>query len=71
MFILEGITREEFGIVVSWKEASQEVNEQFSFSELVDMQINALDLLDRSDEFGIDKKNRRILPARRSASANP
>ncbi|HVP95979.1 hypothetical protein [Methanoregula sp.] len=46
----------ENGIVVFWEENSEKVNESFNYSELIDMKINALDLLDRPKSYKVDPK---------------
>jgi len=44
----------ENGIVVFWNEAGEKKNESFNYSELIGMQINALDLLDRPKSYKVD-----------------
>jgi len=44
----------ENGIVVFWSEKSEKKNESFNYSELVDMKINALDLLERPKSYKVD-----------------
>ncbi|MGA2105701.1 hypothetical protein [Methanoregula sp.] len=46
----------ENGIVVFWEEKSEKKYESFNYAELVDMKINALDLLDRPKSYKIDKE---------------
>ena len=45
----------ENGIVVFWDEKSEKKYESFNYSELIDMKINALDLLDRPKSYKVDK----------------
>ncbi len=45
----------ENGIVVFWAEGGTMKNESFNFQELIDMKINALDLLDRPGWYRLDK----------------
>ena len=45
----------ENGIVVFWEEKSEKKYESFNYSELVDMKINVLDLLERPKSYKIDK----------------
>jgi hypothetical protein len=45
----------ENGIVVFWDEKGEKKNESFNYSELIDMKINALDLLDRPKSYKVDK----------------
>jgi hypothetical protein len=44
----------ENGIVVFWEEKGEKKNESFNYAELVDMKINALDLLDRPKSYKVD-----------------
>jgi hypothetical protein len=45
----------ENGIVVFWQEDDGKKYESFNYEELVDMRINALDLLDRPKSYKVDK----------------
>jgi hypothetical protein len=45
----------ENGIVVFWEEAGGKKFESFNYSELIDMKINALDLLERPKSYKVDK----------------
>jgi hypothetical protein len=45
----------ENGIVVFWDEKDEKKYESFNYEELVDMRINALDLLDRPKSYKVDK----------------
>ena len=47
--------RMENGIVVFWDEKGEKDSESFNYSELIDMKINALDLLDRPKSYKVDK----------------
>jgi hypothetical protein len=51
----------ENGIVVFFEEKSEKKYESFNYSELIDMKINALDLLDRPMSYKIDKSARTIV----------
>jgi hypothetical protein len=45
----------ENGIVVFWTEKDEKKSESFNYAELVDMKINALDLLERPKSYKVDK----------------
>lgn len=45
----------ENGIVVFWEEKGEKKDESFNYSELIDMKINALDLLARPKSYTVDK----------------
>jgi hypothetical protein len=45
----------ENGIVVFWDEKGEKKYESFNYSELIDMKINALDLLDHPKSYKVDK----------------
>ena len=51
----------ENGIVVFWEEKGEKKNESFNYGELVDMKINALDLLDRPKSYKIDRAAHRLI----------
>ena len=53
--------RMENGIVVFWDEKGEKKSESFNYSELIDMKINALDLIDRPKSYKVDKANRIIV----------
>jgi len=44
----------ENGIVVFFDEKGEKKYESFNYAELVDMRINALDLLDRPKSYKVD-----------------
>jgi hypothetical protein len=45
----------ENGIVVFFEEKGEKKYESFNYQELVDMKINALDVLDRPKSYKVDK----------------
>jgi hypothetical protein len=51
----------ENGIVVFWDEAGGKKYESFNYSELIDMKINALDLLNRPESYKVDKEAHTII----------
>ncbi len=44
------------GINVVWKNRGKETTTYFSFTQLVDMEVNALGLLANPEEWGMDEK---------------
>ena len=48
------------GINVVWEKNGKEVFLYFSFTRLVDLQVNAPDLLDNPRNYGIDEKAQKI-----------
>jgi hypothetical protein len=50
----------ENGIVVFWEEKGEKKSESFNYSELIDMKINALDLLDRPKSYKVDRAEHKI-----------
>lgn len=56
-----GSKKMENGIVVFWLEGGASKYESFNYQELLDMKINALDLLDRPASYKIDKAARTIV----------
>jgi len=51
----------ENGIVVFWSEKDEKKYESFNFSELIDMKINALDLLERPKYYKVDTAAHRLI----------
>jgi hypothetical protein len=51
----------ENGIVVFWEESGDKKYESFNYAELVEMKINALDLLDRPESYKVDKDKHQLV----------
>jgi len=51
----------ENGIVVFWHEKDDKNYDSFNFSELIDMKINALDLLERPKSYAIDVEEHKLI----------
>ncbi|MGA2917628.1 hypothetical protein [Methanoregula sp.] len=51
----------ENGIVVFWDESGAKKSESFNYIELVDMKINALDLLERPKSYKVDKDKHTLI----------
>ena len=51
----------ENGIVVFWEEKGEKKNESFNYMELIDMKINALDLLDHPKSYKVDKDAHKLM----------
>jgi hypothetical protein len=51
----------ENGIVVFWEEKGEKTYESFNYSELIDMNINALDLLERPKSYKVDKDAHKLI----------
>jgi hypothetical protein len=51
----------ENGIACYYGEPGSEKMESYTYSELIDMKINALDLLDDPKNYGIDEKTRQVI----------
>lgn len=49
------------GVVITWKEGEEKKQEFFSFTSLIDMHINALDLLDHPTLYRIEEHEHRIV----------
>ena len=48
------------GVQVFWTDAGKEVSDFFPYEELIEMKINAFDLLGNPKIYRIDAKNHRI-----------
>ena len=57
---LSGSRQRTEGIEVSWLEKDTEKQAIFSYQEIIDMKINAIDLLENPRFYLIDTKNLRI-----------
>lgn len=57
---ITGTRKYQNGIQVFWTDAGKEFSGFFPFEELIDMKINAFDLLENSKIYRIDEKNHRI-----------
>ncbi|KQC04751.1 MAG: hypothetical protein APR53_02775 [Methanoculleus sp. SDB] len=55
-----GSKKMENGIVVFWDEGIEKNYDSFNYSELIDMRINALDLLDDPTAYSVDVENHTI-----------
>ena len=51
----------ENGIVVFWNEKGEKMNESFNYAELVDLKINALDLLQRPMSYRVNPAKHTIV----------
>jgi hypothetical protein len=51
----------ENGIVVFWMEKEEKKYESFNYSELIDMKINALDLLERPKSYKVDAAGHKLI----------
>jgi len=56
-----GSKKMENGIVVFWMEKDVKKNDSFNFSELIDMKINALDLLEHPKFFKVDVPGHKLI----------
>ena len=48
------------GVSVVWDKAGEETTTYFSFTQLIDLQVNALDVLNTPSNYGIDEKTGKI-----------
>ena len=48
------------GVTVSWDQDGGETASYFTFTELIEMRVNALDILNHPENYGIDEETRRI-----------
>jgi len=57
---IESSKKHQNGIQVFWTENGKELTDFFPYEELIDMKINALDLLNNPGIYRIDAKNHKI-----------
>jgi hypothetical protein len=48
------------GVNVFWEKAGKETSSYFSFTQLIDMKVNALDILNTPANYGIDEKTGKV-----------
>jgi hypothetical protein len=58
---VESSKKMENGIVVFWTEKGDKKYDSFNYSELIDMKINALDLLNRPTLYNIDVNGHKLI----------
>jgi len=51
----------ENGIVVFWMEKEEKKYESFNYSEMIDMKINALDLLEHPKSYKVDVAGHKLI----------
>ena len=48
------------GVDVIWEKAGKEITSYFTFTQLIGMQVNALDILNTPSNYGLDEKTEKI-----------
>ncbi len=48
------------GVEVTWEEGGEERSSSYSFSDLIDMRVNALDIIENPGNYAIDGKTGRL-----------
>jgi hypothetical protein len=56
-----GSKKMENGIVVFWMDKAEKKSDSFNYSELIDMKINALDLLDHPKSYKVDVPGHKLI----------
>ena len=56
-----GSKKMENGIVVFWMEKEEKKYDSFNYAELIDMKINALDLLERPKSYKVDVSGHKLI----------
>jgi len=51
----------ENGIVIFWMEKGEQKYDSFNYSELIDMKINALDLLEHPKSYKVDVPGHKLM----------
>ncbi len=54
MYDIESSKKMENGVVVFYQQKGEKKNESFNYQELIDLKINALDLLDHPHRYSVD-----------------
>jgi hypothetical protein len=58
---ITGVKKIDNGIVVEFREGEGYRTDGFTYAELIEMKINALDLLDHPQNYALDRETRRIV----------
>jgi hypothetical protein len=58
---ITGVEKRENGIVVEFREGPGYKIEPFTYAELIDLRINALDLLEHPQNYALDREARKIV----------
>jgi hypothetical protein len=56
-----GSKKMENGIVVFWMEKEEKKHDSFNYAELIDMKINALDLLEKPKSYKVDVSGHKLI----------
>jgi hypothetical protein len=48
------------GVNVVWEKAGKETTSYFSFTQLIDLKVNALDILNTPSNYGIDERTGKV-----------
>jgi hypothetical protein len=56
-----GSKKMENGIVVFWMEKDEKKYDSFNYAELIDMKINALDLLEHPKSYKVDVPGHKLI----------
>lgn len=56
-----GSKKMENGIVVFWLDGNDKKWDSFNYQELIDMKINAMDLLDSPASYNVDPKAHKLI----------
>jgi hypothetical protein len=48
------------GVEVVWEKAGEEMSSYFTFTELIDLRVNALDILENPGNYGIDERTGKV-----------
>jgi hypothetical protein len=68
---IESSQKKPTGIDVFWHVGETKKRDFFSFSELIDLRINAVDLLDHPNLYMIDGENHRIVATGKGCCSYP
>ncbi|NMB78227.1 MAG: hypothetical protein GYA23_03950 [Methanomicrobiales archaeon] len=60
MFDVVGTKKVEEGIVVMWNDSGAVKYETYNFQDLIDMNVNSLNLIDRPTAYQVDPKTHKI-----------
>jgi hypothetical protein len=60
MYDIESSKKMENGIVVFYQQKGEKKNESFNYQELIDLKINALNLLEHPHRYSVDSEIHKV-----------
>lgn len=62
---VKGSRKTDTGIEISWMEDGSNRKQFYSYEEIIDMKVNAIDLIENPRFYLVDTRNKRLIPTSR------